>query len=196
MSLKDYSLPELGEQLSFATAVEKLVKDKKADIRFEVETRLRDLSETTGADSMTLKVADEKVGKASLTQAKPAVNDPDAFGKWAYETGAGHRNLIINLDESPVTDAEIMGLMLKHLHDELGGTAIRVEYTADPVAKKDLEVRKGAVVSRTTGEVVPGTYAKPGYLYVSGCKPAEVGEAMQLAGYSTTVAGYLEGGQV
>lgn len=193
MAIYDLTLPELGSRLAFLTALEKVVKERKGDVRFETDRQLRNLSETTGVESLALKIGDYKVGKLTMTQPKPAVADQEQYAKWAFSTGAGHRRLVIDFDDSDRTDEEVLTGLAELVHHQFGGNYARFEYEADDIAKKDLQIVAGRVVSKTTGETVPGTYVKGGYTICTGIKPEEVGHAMSMTGYIETVAGFLEG---
>lgn len=190
-ALSELSLPELGSQLAFFTALEKVVKERKGDVRFESERQLRNLNEATGADSIAIKIGDEKVGKLSLTSPGVGISNPDAFAKWAFETGMGHRRLVIDFDDSAFSDESILSELADFIHDKFGGNFARFEYEADDIAKKDLKATMGSVLSKTTGEIVPGAYVKAGYIRCTGCKPEDVGRAMSALGEGQTLGEFL-----
>lgn len=189
--ISELSLPELSAQLAFLTALEKVVKERKGDVRFESERQLRNLNEVTGADSIAIKIGDEKVGKLSLTSPGVGIGNPDAYAKWAYETGMGHRRLVIDFDDSAFSDESVLNELADYVHDKFGGNYARFEYEADDIAKKDLKPAMGSVLSKTTGEIVPGCYVKQGYVRCSGCKPEDVGRAMSALGDGQTLGEFL-----
>lgn len=181
----EITIREIGANLAFLTALERAVKDRKAYYRSEGDRQMRNLNAAAGVSSINLSIGEQTVGKMTLTTSTPGICSPDDFAEWATANGMGRCILTIDLGAGNPALVDEMR--------EAYGDAVRVECFADPEARDDLEVRHGEVVSKTTGEIVPGTYAKPGYTRVTGCKPAEVGEAMRLDGNGLTVAALLGG---
>lgn len=189
-ALAELTTPQLTEQLAFLTALEKVVKERKGDVRFEVDQRIRQLNDETGVDSLAMHIGGTKVGKVSMTEPKPTVSDPERFGVWAAQYGMAKTFLTVEIPAGFNDDDQ--DALIAKLH-EAGLSHYWFDHKADDHAKDMLTAQGNAVVDKDTGEIVPGTYLKPGYTRVTGCKPEKVGEAMSAIGSDLTVAGFLEG---
>lgn len=180
---------DLLGRLAVITAMEKAVKAAKDEIRSECDNRVFGLAQQLGVGSVNMTVGDETVGK--ITICKPAVGySGDAFGRWAYENGMGSFHLDVDLSMATFEPEA-----LDEIIDQLEGYGAKVHRSYSPTdfAKKSVEVVSGRVICKDTGEEVPGAYVKRPQTRVTGCKPAEVGRAMRIAGETVTVSGLLEG---
>lgn len=179
---------EVGTRLAVATALDKALRERKAEIRGEADALLRDLSEEAGVSALDLFVGRERVGRLTVGKPSVAIGDPEAYGRWAFDSGMGTARVTVE-----TTDPRAISLAMAA---EGPNATATLEYVPDPRLREQLAITgDGQVMCRLTGEVgVPGTYAKEPGTRISGCKPAEVGEAMQLSGQQWSVAGLLEGG--
>ena len=187
------NVKDTGAMVAILTALGKVIKDRQSAFRGELQEWLMSQYEETDIDSMALKIGSTRVGKAII--AKPAIgfSASGEFDQYAYDMGEGTRT--ITIDATGMTDEQVAWFLEAATECDASAT---VDFKATDLFKKCLEIKGNNVINRETGEMVPGTYIKPAQFRVAGCKPADVGEAMQIAAAEDdpvagmSVAGLLE----
>lgn len=137
-------------------AIEKL-KEREAWLRRKADGMLMEAREAMGADSATVLVCGEKVGKLSVVVSKPSIG---------------------------VEDADAWQDFLREMYDA-GDDRVRVVYEA-PAIRSGLAVDRGCVVDPVTGMVARGVRYRPGgearRTVLTGCKPDDVLAALGRGG--------------
>lgn len=180
---------ELGARVAILTALEKAVREAKDEARAEADRMLAEDYERDGISGVDLIVGDRKVGKLSMVKPGVGIYGGTAFAGWAYEHGMGRKVLTVDVSDAPQE-------LLDRVTGMLGHEALPYEFDVRAFDRASNGLRvAGTHVVDAEGEIVPGTYVRAMRPRVSGCKPADVGEAMAAMDGGPTVAGLLIGGE-
>lgn len=156
--------PNASDAISRAavfSAVAKWAREVAKNERAKADAIVMDAHDRYGADSVNVEVCGRRVGKLSVatSQSGPDVTDVKAFEEWMrgrYEDG----------------DSRIA----RHVTYDVKSGDINEIATFD----------SGRAIDRLTGEVIPGVeWRKGGEVKgtrLTGCKPADVSDAMRAAG--------------
>lgn len=168
-------MSNLREALAALTAYEKLVKEKKDEIRAMCDAEFAELYEEYGTEKIGLTVGGVKVGDFILAFHPEGfvVTDREAWEEFALDYGLA----TIKRSIRPT----MMGAAIKVLEGAMDADSVRDYVTEEVVVDGDWESRLayvgGRVLFADSGLEVPGVAFRPRSVkgtQVRGCKPQDV----------------------
>ena len=175
--------PRLMGELGFLTAAKKQVSNLLNAKRAEAETEFRGMAAYTGMNRADIKIGEAKVGSVTITKPSVKVTNDELFGEIASDCifegfPAAIRHATFHVpDCSEALEEEIQDAI-----EAIVGHAIDTEYEWK-TSKAFLDSLKsiGGNVVAPDGSVIPGAVFTAGTMRVTGCKPEDVAEAINLA---------------
>lgn len=163
------------EKLAVLTALEKLVKDRKAEVRAECDAEFADLCSEFGTDKITLTVNGSKVGSYTMTFRPEGftVTDREAFEDFCLTYGLATVKRSIR--------PTMMHAAIKVIEGSIEPDHWRDFIEEEVVVVGDWEEKlvnvAGKVLYADSGLEVPGVVFRPRTMkntQVKGCKPEDV----------------------
>lgn len=188
--------PKLMGELAFLTAAKKQVTNQLNAVRAAAERELRAMK-SMGFDRAELRIGESKVGSATITKPTVKVTNDDLFGEIAGEiecngAAGAYRHVTFELPDCTAEQEE----EITEAIEAILGYAIDSQHTWKPTKAfmESLKVVQGHVVA-PDGSVMPGAVVTEGTMRVTGCKPEDVAEAINLSNLQApSVAQMLEAG--
>lgn len=183
------------EQLVAITAMEKLTKKKKGEIREECEERFFEQYEDFGIKKKELRLAGQSMGEFIMVM-KPStyeVTDAEEFNDFALSNGLASVKRTIN----PWMIEKVISILEDQLTEEELAEYIKDEVEYNKGWEKFMNLVDGVVVLDGTNHVVPGVSYVPEHpknTMVKGCEPEVVFPAiMRLGGVERLLLGDADG---
>lgn len=163
------------EKLAVLTALEKALKDVKAEIRAEADDGLLDTYDAMGVERLALKLNGAKVGEFAVTYASEGydITDPEEFWDFALTYGFAS----IRRGIRPEMVDSVINALRDHFDDDLVRECVYEDVAIDPDWEKFIVNVAGVPTFMDSGMPVPGIKHRPKRVKgtrVTGCKPAEV----------------------
>lgn len=163
------------EKLPIITALEKLVKTTKTDVRKECDDELYGQYAVDGIKKKELRLDGQKVGDFIVTMHKPefVISDKEKFDEFALANGFG----VIKKSIDPWMMDRAIEILESHISEEEIHEYIQEEVIYNNDWQKWLEWLDGEIVIEGTKHIVPGVMYKPEApksTMVKGCDPKDV----------------------
>lgn len=171
-------MPSLNEQVAVLTALQKMVKERLAEVRAAADEALINAYDEDGVVKKALRVNGVKVGDhiVVLTSGEWAITDTGAFNDFALAYGLARLK--------PVISSDCMARAISVL-EEAEPDLVSYEVEVDPKWQNYITNSAGCATLMDSGEPVPGV-AFVGQTVkgtqVRGCKPADVIPVIQRLG--------------
>lgn len=173
------------EKLAALTALEKAIKQVKAEIRAEADDGLLDAYDSMDVERLALKMGGQKVGEFAVTYAAEGydVTDVEAFQEFALAYGFA----TVRRGIRPEMAESVINALRDHFDEEVLAECVYEEVAIDPDWERFVFPVQGIPTFMDSGLIVPGIRHRPKQVKgtrVTGCKPEEV----------LPIVGTLEGG--